>query len=40
LARIEAAVDSVADRVRRDAPFSSNLAAIERGAVSDRAYRT
>jgi hypothetical protein len=37
LARTEPSVDAVADRVRREAPFSSNLAATEKGVIGDRA---
>jgi hypothetical protein len=31
-------VDAVADRVRREAPCFSNIAAAETSAVGDRAY--
>jgi len=46
LARIEPSaeadeiIDAVADRVRREAPRSCDLAATGRGAVDDRAYKT
>ena len=34
-----APVDAVADRVRREAPFPPGIAATQRSAVGDRAYR-